>query len=140
MNGYRTSARFREPSGIAIVPSTHALVVADAGNHCIRIIDVEGMVSTLAGNGVPGYVDGRGEHAQFHAPNDVLVCARQRVWVADTGNHVLRVVHLDQDVATPAMAQDVVSPCRLAWRAQDILVVVEEAPETEALRCFELEV
>lgn len=138
VNGHVKLAQFCEPSGIAAVPSTHTLVVADAGNHCIRLIDIHGMVSTLAGSGVPGFLDGHGQDAQLHAPNDIVVCSTERVWVADTGNHRLRVIDSEGNVQTPDIEQALVAPCRLAWRAPDVLVAVEEAPDSEVLRCFKV--
>lgn len=120
------------------MPSTHTLVVADAGNNCIRLIDIHGMVSTLAGCGVPGFLDGRGQGARLHAPNDIVVCSTEKVWVADTGNHRLRVIDFEGDVQTADTEHALVAPCRLAWYAPDVLVVVEEAPETEVLRCFKV--
>lgn len=138
VNGHVKLAHFCEPSGIAAVPSTHTLVVADAGNNCIRLIDIHGMVSTLAGCGVPGFLDGRGQGARLHAPNDIVVCSTEKVWVADTGNHRLRVIDFEGDVQTADTEHALVAPCRLAWYAPDVLVVVEEAPETEVLRCFKV--
>ena len=96
------------------------------------------MVSTLAGSGVPGFLDGRGEYARLHAPNDIVVCSTERVWVADTGNHTLRVINFEGDVETPVTEHALVAPCRLAWRAPDVLVAVEEAPDAEAVRCFKV--
>jgi len=40
--------------------------------------------------GVAGYVDGSGEQAQFHLPNDVAVDAKGNLYVADTANNVIR--------------------------------------------------
>ena len=137
VNGHVKLALFCEPSGIAAVPSTHTLVVADAGNHCIRLIDIHGMVFTLAGSGVPGFLDGHGQDAQLHAPNDIVVLDR-KVWVADTGNHSLRVIDSEGNVQTPDTEHALVAPCRLAWRAPDVLVAVEEAPDSEVLRCFKV--
>ena len=48
-DGVGTKAKFRSPSGLAIVPGTMTLLVADTGNKCVRIINTAtGMVATLA--------------------------------------------------------------------------------------------
>ena len=54
-NGALVSASFNLPQGIAI-DSAGVLYVADTGSHQVRTIS-GGMVSLLAGNGAPGYVD-----------------------------------------------------------------------------------
>jgi proline racemase len=76
--------------------------VADAGNHTIRKVTLSGVVTTLAGSGALGSLDGRGPEAQFNAPQAVAVDAAGNVYVADTGNHVLRVISPDGLVATLA--------------------------------------
>ena len=48
-DGVGIAAKFSSPSGLAIVPGTMTLLVADTGNKCVRIINTAtGMVATLA--------------------------------------------------------------------------------------------
>lgn len=47
-------------------------------------------VSTLAGSGLSGHVDGAGAAAQFNRPMGVAVDAGGNVYVADTDNHRIR--------------------------------------------------
>ena len=47
-------------------------------------------VSTLAGGGTPGYVDGPGTSAKFHWPEDVAVDSAGNVYVVDHWNHCIR--------------------------------------------------
>ena len=91
-NGAPGSARFRNPSGIAICPAGN-LIVADTLNHVIRRVDRNGRVTTIAGfQGRFGNQDGFGTHALFDSPMGVAVDSQGRIFVADTGNHLIRVI------------------------------------------------
>jgi sugar lactone lactonase YvrE len=88
-NGSGTSATFRAPSGLA-VDSTGTVYVADTGNHLIRKITKDGVVSTLAGSGLPGSDNGSGTSATFRAPSGLAVDSAGTVYVADYSNHLIR--------------------------------------------------
>ncbi|MCF7732018.1 MAG: hypothetical protein K9N23_10030, partial [Akkermansiaceae bacterium] len=91
-NGTRTAARFEKPSGIAI--DRHGdFYVADEWNHQIRKITATGEVTTFAGTGVAGFLDGDKAAAQFLYPVGVAVDASNNVYVADTGNHRIRKIN-----------------------------------------------
>ena len=74
--------RFSTPSGLAL-DATGNLYVADTGNHAIRKVTPDGVVTTLAGTGAPGFRDGPGAQAQFDGPMGVAVDGAGRVIVAD---------------------------------------------------------
>ena len=101
LDGTATEARFHSPRGAAMDAAGN-VYIADAGNHTIRKVTLSGVVTTLAGSGALGSLDGRGPEAQFNAPQAVAVDAAGNVYVADTGNHVLRVISPDGLVATLA--------------------------------------
>ncbi len=90
-NGPGRDARFRTPSGLA-VDAAGGIIIADTGNHAIRRLSPEGMVTTLAGNGEPGHRDGPVEDAQFDGPIGVVVDAAGRILVADTYNDRIRAI------------------------------------------------
>ena len=94
-------ARFDTPSGVAIAANGD-LYVADTGNHAVRRITVDGVVSTVAGNGTPGYADGFGADARFNGPIGIAVDAVGRVIVADTYNDRIRAIAPDGRVETIA--------------------------------------
>jgi alpha-tubulin suppressor-like RCC1 family protein len=99
-NGNRTNARFRQPAGLTF-DDIGNLYVADSGNHVIRRIDVYGNVSTYAGiAGVGGLMDGNATQAQFLHPEGVAVDADRNVYVADTGNGVIRKITTAGQVST----------------------------------------
>ena len=90
-NGTGNTARFNTPKGVAIDISGN-IYVADSANHEIRKITQAGVVTTLAGNGTAGSLDGTGTGAQFSSPGGVTVDLSGNVYVADTNNHTIRKV------------------------------------------------
>jgi sugar lactone lactonase YvrE len=88
-DGAGSSARFNEPRGIALAASGE-IYVADRSNGLVRRVDVSGNVTTLAGS-TPGYGDSdTGTVASFLQPTDVAVDRAGYVYVADSGNFLLR--------------------------------------------------
>jgi DNA-binding beta-propeller fold protein YncE len=75
--------------GVA-VDAAGNVYVADSGNNLIRKISPGGMVSTFAGNGTPGWVDGIANAASFYDPYGIAVDAAGNVYVADLFNDVIR--------------------------------------------------
>ncbi len=96
-----TSAQFNNPQGVAIDAQGN-LYVADTGNHSIRRIDTSGTVTTLAGDGTSGFVNGNGAAARFNAPRGIAVDTLGRIYVADTGNHAVRRIDSLGNVTTIA--------------------------------------
>ena len=76
--------------------------IADLGNNRIRKITTAGVVSTLAGNGLNGYVDGAGTIAEFSSPSGVAVDAAGIVYVADRGDNLIREVSTTNAVSSLA--------------------------------------
>ncbi|MEW6325482.1 MAG: NHL repeat-containing protein [Nitrospirota bacterium] len=100
-DGPARAAQFGYPTGLA-VDDRGTIYVADRGAHKIRKITPEGQVSTLAGNGLPGYTDGMGPAAQFHDPMTVVVDPAGRLFVADSGTHTIRAISPAGRVSTLA--------------------------------------
>ena len=89
-DGIGSAATFNNPSGIA-VDDTGNVYVADTNNHSIRKITAGGVVTTLAGTaGVQGSADGTGSAARFYEPYGVAVDRAGTVYVADSGNDIVR--------------------------------------------------
>jgi sugar lactone lactonase YvrE len=95
-------ARFNNPQGVAVDPAGNVFV-GDTGNHTIRTITPAGVVSTLAGTtGLPGSSDGIGIAASFNLPSGVALDAALNLYVADTGNHIIRKIAAGSVVTTLA--------------------------------------
>jgi len=86
-----TAARFNSPMAVA-VDSTGNVFVADSANNRIRKITPSGYVSTVAGTGTAGYLDGIGTDAMFSAPRGIAIGSDGRLYVSDTSNNRLRVI------------------------------------------------
>lgn len=91
-DGTNGAAKFRSPMGIAADASSN-LYVADFGNAVIRKITPAGVVTTLAGNPATNISpDTTNITGLFLMPCGVAVDASTNVYVADTGNHAIRVI------------------------------------------------
>jgi sugar lactone lactonase YvrE len=102
-DGPAMSAQFLYPTGIA-VDGAGVLYVADRGANMIRRITPQGVVSTVAGNGRPGYTDGMGPVAEFDNPMTVVADPSGRLFVADSGSHAIRMITPEGRVSTVAGA------------------------------------
>lgn len=90
-NGDGSSAQFNNPTGIASAIQSFGttLYIADAGNHMIRKISSNGVVSTIGGNGTPGFADGAGTNSKYNNPTGIAV-SFFGIYVADAGNNRIR--------------------------------------------------
>ena len=94
-DGSALTAQFSTPSGIARAADGR-LFVADTFHHRIRVISADGAtVSTYAGDGVNDFADGSTSTARFRFPNGIALAADGRLFVADEGNHRIRVISAD---------------------------------------------
>ena len=83
-------AQFRSPEQI-FCDADGNMYVADAGNHCIRRINSEGLVETVLGMpGTAGWRDGGKEDALFNSPSGIGISKDGSVYVADFGNNRVR--------------------------------------------------
>ena len=90
VDSYVTAARFNKPSGLALDTAGN-LYVADTGNSTVRKVSPAGVVTTLAGlSAIAGLKDGTGALAWFNEPEGVTADASGNLYLADTGNAVIR--------------------------------------------------
>ena len=81
------------------------LYYAEPNGHRVRRLGTDGIVRTIAGvQGVAGFAGdgGPATAARLNTPSDVAVDAAGRVYIADTGNHRIRVVETDGTIRTIA--------------------------------------
>ncbi|HNX76020.1 MAG TPA: hypothetical protein PLM07_05825, partial [Candidatus Rifleibacterium sp.] len=89
-DGSGNAARFNQPYGVAL-DSSNNVYVADYANHLVRKIS-GGVVTTLAGSGVSGSIDGNGSAAYFSYPKGVAVDSNGFVYVTDSAAGIIRKV------------------------------------------------
>jgi sugar lactone lactonase YvrE len=88
-----SQARFLDPFSI-VGDGAGNLFIADTFNNTIRKVEIaSGIVTTFAGSRIVGFSDGTGADAKFTTPFGI---ARDgdKLYVADTGNHVIRAIDL----------------------------------------------
>lgn len=90
-NATGRAARFNNPSGLTVDGGGNVYVV-DSGNHALRKITRDGVVTTLAGRaGFVGAVDGTGTSARFFRPDvGIGIDSAGTLYVGDTSNHTVR--------------------------------------------------
>ena len=91
--GKPSESRFNNPTGL-IVAADGTVYIADRNNHRIRIISPAGEVSTIAGEGTEGFLDGFGPAAKFNRPIDIVLTADGSLVVSEENNHRLRKILL----------------------------------------------
>jgi len=90
-DGRGAHALFNTPSGI-YVNGSGAVFVADSFNHTIRKIG-SGVTSTFVGYpGFFGFVNNTGSAARFNQPRGITADGSGNLYVADTGNHSIRMI------------------------------------------------
>jgi NHL repeat len=117
-DGPAMTAQFNAPRGVASAPDG-SVYVADTGNHTIRRIALDGTVTTVVGQaGVPGNNDGLATEAHLNSPSGLDVNELGDVFIADTGNFIVRKLTTDGRLitvaGTPGVAGYADGPARTA--------------------------
>jgi hypothetical protein len=89
-DGFENDVRLQHPLGLA--RWNGKLLIADTYNHKIKLLDPgKQSVNGFVGSGKPGQADG--QKPSFYEPGGLAV-ANDKLYVADTNNHAIRVVDL----------------------------------------------
>lgn len=88
-DGTGTAAMFNGPNDI-VIDNADNLYVSDGNNQRIRKITPAGVVTTFAGSGNQGLVNGTGTAASFSMPYGLALDGGRNLYVADSNNHVIR--------------------------------------------------
>ncbi len=99
--GPAVKAQLYYPYGVA-VDGAGDLYIADFYNQRIRKVDPSGIITTVAGNGMPGYAgdNGPATSARLYYPNGVAVDSTGSLYIADTNNFRVRKVTTNGAPAT----------------------------------------
>jgi len=99
--GLATQATLNSPMGVSVGPSG-AIYIADSGNNRIRVLNNDGSIATIAGNGNAGLFGDGGPalKAALHAPQSVAVDSNWNMYIADTMNHTIRIVSPDGTISS----------------------------------------
>src|SRR5260221_12449759 len=91
--GRATTGQLTLPSGVA-VDSAGNLYIADTFHSAIRKVATNGIITTVAGNGSPGYSGdgGLSTSAQLNHPYNIGLDSAGNLYVADTGIACIRQV------------------------------------------------
>jgi uncharacterized delta-60 repeat protein len=86
------SAQLDSPYGVARDTVRGVTYIADTLNHRIRAVAAGGTITTVAGDGTPGYAGdgGPGVAARLNRPRGLALGDAGVVFVADSGNHAVR--------------------------------------------------
>ncbi|NEQ32945.1 MAG: redoxin domain-containing protein [Leptolyngbya sp. SIO4C5] len=92
------------PLAVLADESSDTLFIADTGHHRLLLTTLAVQIKAIVGSGIAGMQDGAWATAQWRSPQGMsLDSSGQQLYVADTGNHLVRRVDLSQQqVATVA--------------------------------------
>ncbi len=100
--GLASTAQLNGPTAVALDNNGNVLV-ADTGNHRLRRVSVAAnQIDTIAGRNRFGGEGGPASAALFTTPQDVAYDAAGNLYIADTGNHVIRKIARDGNITTVA--------------------------------------
>jgi len=101
--GVALIAQLAQPEGLAIDTSGN-IYVADAANHRVRKVTAAGTISTVAGNGHPGFAgdNGPAQASQLNQPYGLVLDPQGNLFVADYGNQRVRRIGTDGNITTIA--------------------------------------
>ena len=115
-----------EPLGVAVDVSGN-LFIADSGNSRIRKVTPQGIISTVAGNGTPGFSGdgGPATSAQLDGPMGVAVDASGSLFIADRFNIRIRKVTPQGIISTVAGNAQLSAPVGVAIDASGNLFIAD---------------
>ena len=93
--GAATSAGLDTPSGVAVDPTTSGqFFISDTHDHAMRRVDPNGIITTVAGTGIPGFIGdgGPSNAAMLDRPRGVAVDASGTVYLVDSDNNRIRAI------------------------------------------------
>lgn len=94
-DGLGTEAQLNNPRQL-VLDDEDNLYIADTGNHCIRKVTPDGIVSTVIGNpNKSGYKDGTPEVALFSEPFGLGIDSEGVIYIGDKNNRCVRKLSIE---------------------------------------------
>ncbi len=126
--GPATAASLSDAEGVA-VDSAGDVFIADANDHRIRKIAPDGTISTVAGDGFPGFSGdgGPASAARLNTPYGIAVDSAGDLYIADLGNNRVREIAADGTITTVSGTDAFLAPRNVALDAKGNLYVSEFA-------------
>ncbi len=96
--GPANRAMLNDPYGVELDRAGN-LYIVDRLNFCIRRVNKEGKIETIAGTGKSGFSGdgGPGKEAQLKEPNGLCLDGKGKLFIADVADHRVRVLDLASD-------------------------------------------
>lgn len=104
-DGQGTAAKFKSPAGISLAPSGDFFYVADL--YRIRKVSLSGMVTTYAGSGDYGFVDGPISTARFSGIADLFADSDGSLYVATPENFRVRKINTALGIVSTFLGTDI---------------------------------
>ncbi len=94
-----TGSAMNTPAAVALDASGN-LFIADTKDNLIRKLDTKGVITNVAGNLLADFTGdgGNAKYAALNNPEGVAVDAAGNLYIADTGNHRIRMVRASDNV------------------------------------------
>jgi uncharacterized protein (TIGR03437 family) len=101
--GPAVKAQLACPHGVT-ADAAGNVYIADTGNQRLRRVGADGLISTIAGNGLNGFAGdgGQASNAQLFAPTSLAMDPAGSLYIADTGNNRIRRISLNGVIDTVA--------------------------------------
>lgn len=108
-DGVGTNAKFYSPEGLC-VDAQNNIYVADHTNFKVRKITPNGTVTTIAGTGEYGYLDGSVTTAMFGAIVGICMDTANNLYVADQFSHLIRKIDLTTNMVSTFLDTNTYTP------------------------------
>lgn len=138
--GQATAASLSYPSGVNVTNGN--VYISDGGNNRIRVVYSSGIISTIAGNGTAAFGGDGGSaiSASLSSPKKVLVDNFGDIYIADWGNHRIRMINSMGTITTvagngtgaytgdggPATSASLQHPSQIAFDAASNMYIADE--------------
>ncbi len=101
--GVATSAKLYNPTYITFDAAGN-LYITDTHNHCIRMVNTSGIISTIAGNGIAGFSGdgGLAINAELKNPSGIVFDIFGNLYIVDTDNFRIRKINTSGIINTIA--------------------------------------